>query len=98
MENIAFGPVMGGLVGQYGVGMVLPADTSDDNVKMAEHAAVGVGAWAMGAPPMVAAGAAAVDFGLCLLYKQVPSLDVLTPVRGGIAVAGAQMALPMLGM
>lgn len=87
-------PIVGGLAGQYLSPMLM--DTTDTKGKMVQHAAVGAGAMLAGAPTTVAVGAAVADFGLCKLYESVESLDMLTPVRGGIAVAASQVASGML--
>ena len=85
-----------GLAGQYVgpivVGMVMPTAEGEDptiDPKIAEHLGVAAGVYAASRNAMLAGAAGAIDYGLCKLYESVESLEMLTPVRGGIAAASA---------
>ena len=87
-------PLAAGLAGQY-VGPMLPMIVPMDP-KIMQHIGVGVGAGLMTMSPVVGGIAAGADYGLCKLYEAVPSLEILTPVRGAIATGTALYVQTML--
>lgn len=61
--------------------------------KHLEHVGVAAGVYLATRNATLAGAAGAVDFGLHMLYEQVPQLGMLSPVRGGIASATAQWGM-----
>lgn len=96
LERVNWMAAAAGLAGQYAaesiVGGEVALGTGLDR-KMITSATVGAATGFMTGSVMVGVGAGAIDYGLCMLYEQYPALDVLSPVRGGIASATAQMFL-----
>lgn len=97
-------PLVGaGLAGQYVAPMVLtmvmpPEEGEEPTIspKVQQHLGVAAGVYAVSRDPMLAGAAGAIDYGLCKLYESVEPLGVLSPVRGGLAVATAQYAMSMM--
>lgn len=94
LDRVNWMAVAAGIGGQYAAQWTIgsSAEAAFDP-KMATSAAVGAATGYMTGSVMVGVGAGAIDYGLCMLYEQYPALIVLTPIRGGIASATAQMFL-----
>jgi len=87
ISNIPWAPMAAGLAGQY-VAPMLPMVVPMEE-KTLQHLGVAAGVGLLTMDPVLAGAAGGIDYGLCKLYEAVPTLEVLTPVRGAISAATA---------
>lgn len=89
-----------GLAGQY-AGAMLPTllpITGFAEPMYLEHAGVGIGTAVVTGDYVTGGMAALLDHGLMVLYNAMPALQILSPVRGGIAAMGTIMLRQQLGV